>query len=267
VEPPLINPNDAHELLFSSLTAANAELTRVLARRPSKSRPTYSEQIARLKSINAILSRLEGLKCGLDELMVERETAFRKEFAELEARLREEVARRGWKFDGQWPSFYVARAIPLYIAETRKTVCISSQNLKEPSVAEILDVLAPHVASLLPKSFVPAQFLEQLSQAYDDVKSASAQKEIYDVYRELVIRSQPPKLWRDARTDYFTGLTVDQFRARLAETLVAQAITLNDGRMLRLLPPLNPKDGLFLFQPAESRFGFVGRLEFTRADA
>lgn len=39
------------------------------------------------------------------------------------------------------------------------------------------------------------------------------------------------------------------------------------GRNIRLLPSINPKDGLFLFQPAERRFGFVGRVDLVRTVA
>ena len=46
--------------------------------------------------------------------------------------------------------------------------------------------------------------------------------------------------------------------------LEAGVSTDKNGRELRLIPPLNPKDALFIYQPAERRFGFVGRIEFVR---
>jgi hypothetical protein len=58
-------------------------------------------------------------------------------------------------------------------------------------------------------------------------------------------------------------MSMDQFRARLSRALEKTAITTPDGRELRLLPPIDPKHAVFLYQPAEGRFGFVGRIEFV----
>jgi hypothetical protein len=58
-------------------------------------------------------------------------------------------------------------------------------------------------------------------------------------------------------------MSMDQFRARLSRALEKAAITTPDGRELRLLPPIDPKHAVFLYQPAEERFGFVGRIEFV----
>ena len=57
-------------------------------------------------------------------------------------------------------------------------------------------------------------------------------------------------------------LSADQFRARLSASLESGVRSAPDGRELRLLPPIDPKDAMFIYQPAERRFGFVGRIEF-----
>jgi hypothetical protein len=36
-----------------------------------------------------------------------------------------------------------------------------------------------------------------------------------------------------------------------------------DGRELRLIPPIEPSDSIYLYQPSERRFGYVGRIEFA----
>ena len=38
-----------------------------------------------------------------------------------------------------------------------------------------------------------------------------------------------------------------------------------DGRDLLLLPALKAEEGMYLYEPLEQRFAFVGRLEFTPA--
>jgi hypothetical protein len=58
-------------------------------------------------------------------------------------------------------------------------------------------------------------------------------------------------------------MSIDQFRARLSRTLMKNATTVAGNRELRLLPPIDPKNALYLYQPAEGRFGFVGRIEFV----
>src|SRR5207249_10994073 len=117
---------------------------------------------------------------------------------------------------------------------------------------------------LIPSSCTAPRFIESLADAYDDVGGRGAkQVPILDVYRSLVILSQTSRFWRDARGSNFSGLSADQFRARLSKTLEAGITRAPDGRELRLLPPLNPRDALFIFQPSEGRFGYVGRLEFV----
>jgi hypothetical protein len=88
---------------------------------------------------------------------------------------------------------------------------------------------------------------------------------ILDVYREVVIQQQSPRFWRDADPQLFVAIGADQFRARLSKMMEIGVTETSDGRSLRLLPPLNPKDGLFMFLPTESRFAYVGRVEFIES--
>jgi hypothetical protein len=83
------------------------------------------------------------------------------------------------------------------------------------------------------------------------------------VYRAFVVNAQDSRFWRDARSGSFAGIGLDQFRARLTRALEGENPAAPDDRFLRLLPPLDPKDALFLYQPAEKRFGYVGRIEFV----
>jgi hypothetical protein len=118
------------------------------------------------------------------------------------------------------------------------------------------------VPELVPKDFSPGRFAESLLRAWEAATgSKGGQAPILEVYRWAVIHAQTPKFWRDAKPASFTPLSTDQFRARLAKILES-GITAIRGRELRLLPPLDPKDAVFVYQPSEARFGYVGRIEF-----
>jgi hypothetical protein len=188
-----------------------------------------------------------------------------KQFLELESTIRDSCAKRGWRVDGQWPTFYVERAIAVEVSETKRNVSVAGKKLSAPTAEVIVAALEPLVRELVPKGFSAKDFMRELAAAYDATRGGSAQLPIFDLYRGFVVHSQGTRFWRDARTDAFVGLSADQFRARLSAALEAGVTGAPDGREIRLLPPLNPKDGLFMNQPAESRYGFVGRVEFMPA--
>lgn len=188
-----------------------------------------------------------------------------KQFLELESAIRESCARRGWRVDGQWPTLYVERAIAVEVSEGKRSIMIAGKKLPAGTAEAAVAYLEPLVRELLPRAFSPRDFMRDVAAAYDDTPGGSAQLPIFDLYRVLVVHAQGTRFWRDARTEGFTGLSADQFRARLSATLEGGVTSAPDGREIRLLPPLNPKDGLFMYQPSESRYGFVGRVEFVRA--
>lgn len=186
-----------------------------------------------------------------------------KQFLELESTLRESCTKRGWRVDGQWPTLYVERAVAVEVAEQKRAVAVAGKKLSAATAEAIIATLEPIVRDLVPKAFSARDFMRGLATAYDATRAGSSQLPIFDLYRGFVVHSQGTRFWRDARTDAFAGLSADQFRARLTAALEADVTSTPDGREIRLLPPLNPKDGLFMYQPSESRYGFVGRVEFV----
>ncbi len=219
----------------------------------------------------AIENLVHGL-AALSELaepmhQLERETAAREEqvILELESRVKESFAQHGWRLDGVWPNLYVERAIPLNVDAVKKVSVIGTRRLPSIAVNDLVQAIQPMIKELIPKDFSPAKFLAELAAAYDSVASrGQLQAQIFDVYQALVIRGQGGRFWRDARSSDFEGMTAEQFRARLSQILGEGGAKSPDGRSLRLLPPLNASDGLYLYQPAEARFGFVGRIEFVQ---
>jgi hypothetical protein len=181
-------------------------------------------------------------------------------FLRLESDLREICDKRDWRLDGQWPDFIINYGIPVRIDESRHTISVDDS--VRVSLDELKEALAKLSADLVPKSFSANSFLAKLASIYDRLATNGSQVPILDLYKELVIQSQSTRFWRDAATRSFVPLSMSQFRARFSRMLDGPTATV-DGRALRLLPALNPKEAIFLYQPAERRFGYVGRIEFA----
>ncbi len=182
-------------------------------------------------------------------------------FLQLEADLREFCQSHSWRLDGQWPDFIVERGVAVQVDERNRAVTVGEFRCPATLTA-IGRALQRQVSELVPKNFSPQRFVESLLRAWEAAtESKGGQAPILDVYRWTVIQAQTAKFWRDAKAATFTPLSTDQFRARLSKALESGA-TQARGRELRLLPPLDPKDALFVHQPAEARFGYVGRIEF-----
>jgi hypothetical protein len=186
-----------------------------------------------------------------------------RQFLELESDLRAAGERRGWRIDGVWPTLHVDYGISLEVDDVNRSVTVAGRRVSSPSVEDIIAEAEPLVRGLIPKDFSPQAFMGRLAEAYDEVRGTSNQVPVFDVYRAFVIRAQSTRFWRDARAGAYVSISLDQFRARLSHALAENVTTTSDRRVLRMLPPINPKDGVFLYQPAEGRFGFVGRIEFV----
>jgi hypothetical protein len=218
---------------------------------------------AALAPLREELRALQPLGDQLNALEASWTERIEREVLEMEASVRDALGTRGWHVEGQWPKLYVERAIPLEFDDRNHSFKVSGKTLPGASAAEVVATLEPLVNELVPRTFSETRFMQTLADAYDELLDGkSSQLPILRVYRQLVIRQQKPNFWRDARTDVFVGLSVDQFRARLSRALIKNATTVGGNRELRLLPPIDTKNALYLYQPAEGRFGFVGRIEF-----
>lgn len=183
---------------------------------------------------------------------------------QLDADLRDLCASRGWRVDGQWPDLVVDYGIAVRVDERERSATVGDTRTGS-SLAAIGKALERQVPNLLTKNFSPQRFLDALFRAWQAATdSKGGQSPILDTYRWFVIQSQSSRFWRDAKTSLFSSLSTDQFRARLSKTL-EDSTRGPGGHELRLLPPLDPKDALFLYQPSERRFGYVGRIEFIES--
>jgi hypothetical protein len=209
------------------------------------------------------LHALQSLSNQLNLLETSWDERIEREVLEMEATVRDALRARGWQAEGQWPKLYVERAIAAEFDERNRSFKVSDKPISAASATELVSVLAPMIDELIPRTFSEPRFMQALADAYDDLHDGkSSQLPILKVYRQLVLRQQKPNFWNNARSDSFVGMSIDQFRARLSRALMKNATTVSGNRELRLLPPIDPKNALYLYQPAEGRFGFVGRIEF-----
>src|SRR5260221_8690731 len=190
-----------------------------------------------------------------------------REWSELDARVKEICSKHHWRIDGSWPSYIVAYGIQLEFDTKSKSVAIGGNQYSGNDLPAIEASLDEQTQNLLPSKFTAQEFLEALESAYEEAKRTSPQVPLLDVYKSLVVRSQRPGFWRNAKHDRFVALSLEQFRARVSKTLEANVLRTRAGRELRFFPPLDPKDAIFLFNPLERRLGFVGRIEFSGASA
>jgi len=219
-----------------------------------------------LRTSTKLLQETANVLPALQSLIPAAAERAERQYLELEAALREQCATRDWKCDGQWPRFYIERAVSVECDARQRVIRVAGERISSSSVSSVMAVLEPIVSTLLPSNFSAAAFLAMLAVSYDAVRGNTSQPPILQVYRDMIVRSQDDKLWKDARPERFKGLSLDQFRARIARMLEQGETSTTDRRELRLLPPLEAGEGVFLYQPAEARFGFVGRIEFCATE-
>jgi hypothetical protein len=170
--------------------------------------------------------------------------------------------KHAWPVHGQWPTYHFAHAIEVRVNPKKRALEVSGQTIPATDINQLESLLKGEVKDLLPKTHSPQKWIDALHSAYEDL--GLSQATINALYKAMILRVQPTSLWGDARKDLFRPLSRNQFRARLSNLLAQGVSQTSDGLELRLLPALHAEDGLFLYQPAENRFGFVGRVQFVR---
>lgn len=189
----------------------------------------------------------------------------KEEVLQLDNRIRMLCATEGWVVDGQWPVLYIERAIEVRFDDRKTQLTIAGDRLGALNIGAIRRGLAARIAVLVPPKFSASDFLKQVAAAYDALSTDRVRPvPILEIYRHLVLATQSPGFRRDARRDRFRELSADQFRARLTRSLDETRDALSSGRRVRLLPPIEPSDAIFLYQPVEQRFCWIGRIEFVQ---
>lgn len=213
---------------------------------------------------SALLPELEATR---QQLLTAWASVAERELSQLEAELRDRCATRGWRIEGQWPKLIVERGIDVFIDSKKQKIDVGPTRLKDLSAKTVMTALEKLVPGLLPRNFSTHRFLEELAVAHGTCTSVpSDQVEVLRVYRALVIDSQPERFWRDARPSNFLALAMDQFRARFSNLLEIGPLQTTKGHELRIFPPLQPRDAIFVYQAAQQRYGYVGRIAFLKAD-
>ncbi len=238
-----------------------AELGR-LSRSGAKGDPF---QVARW--VETLLSALEisNLKNACGELAVQLKERAAEAVMRLDADLRDECGRRGWRLDGQWPRYYVERVIRIDVDDASGRATVGESIVPTLVISTMSAAIESEIRDLLPKGFQAVQFLGSLAEAYDHLATAQLPAvPIWLVYREVLLAQQPKAFWRSGRSDAFRNYSEQRFRASLTKLLEEGITRTADDRELKLLPALKPDDGMYLYEPLEQRFAFVGRVEFTK---
>lgn len=212
---------------------------------------------------DAIFAELRTIESAIAKVATDRYERMQRLWLELETRVREIGEKHGWCVVGSWPSYLVAYGIQIQFEEKAHTATLGSRKLVVFELSELESFIQEEVEDLIPRDFAPQRFLDLLYAAYQDARKNSDQVPIFELYQALVIRAQRPGYWRNATSARFSGLTIEQFRARLTVALKSGALKTRSNNEIRLFPPLDPRDGLFFFNPLDERLQFLGRVAFT----
>jgi hypothetical protein len=219
-----------------------------------------------LDAARAAASAMNGdMIAAVERTIAEFEEAIARKLVELEADIGDMARANGWRLEGIWPTFQVERGVEVRVETAKRVVRVGGAAVDATDIEAIAGAVRHAIRDLVPRTFSSHGMLEQLRRSHAALRLDGGQIPILDLYGRFVMDSQSQRFWRDATGDRFVGLSIDQFRARLSRMLEDGATVARDGSELRLLPPLDPKDALFVFQPAEGRFGYVGRIEFMAA--
>lgn len=267
IGPDAIRADPALDGLISGVDASSRQWKQVmvdLARLQREGQTTDPFRVTRcLERVQLSLDATE-LRSMCSDLLTRFKVAAKDALMRLDADIRDECARNDWKLDGQWPKFYIQRVIRVEIDEAAGQVIVGDTVVPSAAISTISAAIQLQNRELLPKTFQSAQFLSALSGAHDRIVTREqAAVPIWLLYREMLLSQQPKTLWRTGRSDAFRTYTEQRFRASLTRVLQEGKTRTPDGRDLRLLPALRAEEGMYLYEPLEQRFAFVGRVGFT----
>ncbi|MCL4688938.1 MAG: hypothetical protein KJ007_10225 [Burkholderiales bacterium] len=216
------------------------------------------------KQAGSVFELVKQLEASWNEASEREKEHQKKGWMELDAKFSEECAAMSWRKDGTWPKFFIEYGVLVEFDEKTRSARVGQSKVADCDLDSTMEALRALIPGLH-KDCSSGEFLEQLQQAYVAARGSAAQVPVFDVYKQVVIALQKPGFWRNVEPSKFKSLTVEQFRARLCKCIESNTLKSRAGMELRMYPPLDAKDGLFLFNPAERRAAFVGRIEFARA--
>ncbi len=167
----------------------------------------------------------------------------------------------GWDIHGTTERRLVARAMFVELKNDAVTIDGVPGKLF-PHVPSVVAQLKSYLTRVALDGRALRDFVNVVAQAYDAL-GGSGEIAIESVFRQCVLLVQPATFWASIEPAKFQPLSRAAFRCRLS-AILADNITSDDGRELRLTPTVNRKDVWELFSPAEGRVVQVGRLAFLR---
>ncbi len=82
------------------------------------------------------------------------------------------LAQRGWKADGQWPTYVLGGTIPVRVDLRTQRITIGTRSLPSLDIDSAIGAIARILALLLDRPFEARSFLETIFSAYSDAVRA-----------------------------------------------------------------------------------------------
>jgi hypothetical protein len=175
---------------------------------------------------------------------------------------RNAVSSQGLLVSGQWPRYFINHILPVAVDETKQRVHIGEDPPTTPSIEKLIRSIESQLKILKPDPKKLADFLKEVYIACKELTSpANRTVAVWDLYKQIVINRQSSKFWRNASSNNFRPFRELDFKAYITELLKVNLTSISE-QQLRLHPPIQKGDSMYIYQPAENRFSHVGRVEF-----
>jgi hypothetical protein len=217
-----------------------------------------------LRSIKAETAQIGEQSIG--EIRQALEDEVRNRVMTFDTDLREALSKQGMRIHGQWPHYYVALVLKLEVDEKTLSVRIADENISTLHVRHLIEIIAHKLKTLESVKFQPQEFLDLLVQAHDRLTLGTTTNSVsvWPLFKEVLCSLQSSSFWKAGRARLFRPFDEQQYRGAITDLMISNTLRSRDGREMRLLPPIKAEDGIYVYQPAEDRFGYVGRIEFNK---
>lgn len=256
------------EMMFSQLKAEMDNLCKKQTRikRLSNDIKMYTRSFDPCAVHSWLESNIELIKQEAPSLLnISDQAAYlcKEKMLQFEAELHEAIISAGLTIYGQWPRYYINNVIQITVDEKKQNCVVGERKLRTLAIGEIISSVSAQLKKITPSPAKLEQFMEELYDSYSSLSSEGTRSiSVWDIYKEILIKRQSRKLWRNALASNFRPFGEQEFRACLTE-LLKKNISTTHGLQMRLLPPIARDESVYIYQPVESRFCHIGRIEFV----
>lgn len=252
------------EAWIGQLTKISAEIGSVLRGYKKQNANDPFGLLTWVRSIKADTLQIEGQ--SIAEIREALEEQVRNRVMTFDTDLREALSKQGRRIHGQWPHYYIALVLKLDVDENTLSVRIADESISTLHVPHLIEIIAHQLKTLESAKLQPQDFLDLLVQAYDRLTFATTTNSVsvWPLFKEVLCSIQSSSFWKAGRARLFRPFDEQQYRGAITDLMISNTLRSRDGREMKLLPPIKAEDGIYVYQPAEDRFGYVGRIEFSK---